>query len=80
MVEFNYCILANLILSGFRALRYESRGKYGLITPVREYSYQASIREYTIPIGDLQCLEMAAGIDEFDILIDGNLVFSNVLP
>lgn len=80
MVEFNYCILANLILSGFQALRYESQGNHGVVTPVREYCDLQNCRSYTIPIGDLQCLEMAAGVDEFEVLIDEKLVFTNVLP
>lgn len=79
MVRFDYGILANLILIGFRALRFENREDYGIITPIPDCSDLVSSNSYTIPIGDLQSLEMAGGVDEFDFYIDHQNIIKDVL-
>jgi hypothetical protein len=70
MVEFNYAILAHLILCGYTALKVENNGNYVIIEPLMDYDEDeefAGNNAYAIPISDEQAREMAGEILLLDL-------------
>lgn len=56
MVQLNSTILANWIIAGYKSIKFQDRGEYGIVTPRKEYLGEYGNDWYTLPFKEIEVL------------------------